>query len=258
MRIVLTTGLIFFAAIVDAQKLDSLLSGVYYWDKLESKEEDMRMRRDVLEGKTFALDHFEVYALTLEAGMSYPLHHHADKDELMIMKEGELKVIINEKVKVLGPGGVAFTMAGDQQEVQNLGTAAATYYILTYRSKLPTDKERAKKEGGSFLLNWNELKTSDNGKGYRRDFFDRGTSQLRQFEMHTTALNPDSVNHAPHTHEQEEIVLIVKGNVEMQVGDKRYKAAAGDLYFLSSNMLHGSLRNIGKEQCEYFAIQWRN
>lgn len=258
MRRVLIIVLLFFSAIVKAQKVDSLLSGVYHWNQLDPRDEDGVIKKQILEGKTFALDHFEVYAITLEPGMSYPRHSYADQDELMIMKEGELKVITNQEVKVMVPGSVAFVMAGDQQEIQNLGTTAATYYILKYRSRKPIDKERAKKDGGSFMLNWSELTTSSNSKGYRRNFFDRGTSQLRQFEMHTTALNADSTNHAPHTHEQEEIVLIIKGNVEMQIAGKTYKAGAGDLYFLSSNVLHGWLRNTGNSICEYFAFQWRN
>ena len=117
--------------------------------------------------------------------------------------------------------------------------------------------ERAKKAGGSFMLDWNDLKTNNTGKGYRRDFFNKATSQLTQFEMHTTALNADSVSHAPHTHVQEEIILILRGNVEMFIDGKLYKGAAGDLYFISANVPH-ALKNIGKEQCEYFAFQWRN
>ena len=117
--------------------------------------------------------------------------------------------------------------------------------------------ERAKAAGGSFMLDWNELKTSNTGKGYRRNFFNRATSQLNQFEMHTTALNADSVSHAPHTHIQEEIILVLRGNVEMHIDGKYFKGAAGDLYFISANVPH-ALKNIGKEQCEYFAFQWRN
>ena len=119
------------------------------------------------------------------------------------------------------------------------------------------DIDRAKRAGGSFMLDWNELPTSNTGKGYRRDFFNRPTSQLVQFEMHTTALNANEESHAPHTHVQEEIILILKGNVEMYIDGDRYKASAGDLVFLPSRIPH-ALTNIGEEQCEYFAFQWRN
>jgi hypothetical protein len=59
------------------------------------------------------------------------------------------------------------------------------------------DVARANQAGGSFMLDWNALNPSNTGKGYRRDFFNRPTSQLAQFEMHTTALNADSISTRP-------------------------------------------------------------
>ena len=240
-----------------AQKNDSILSGVYYWSKLEPIKEDTRVRRQVLEGKTFALEYFEIHASTLEPGKApHPPHTHADQEELIIVKEGQVKITISGQSKILSPGSIAFAMPGDEHGIENAGKTQATYYILKYKGRSP-NIERGKQAGGSFMLDWNELKTSNTGKGYRRDFFNRATSQLKQFEMHTTALNADSVSHAPHTHVQEEIVLILRGNVEMFIDGKLFKGAAGDLYFLSANVPH-ALKNIGKEQCEYFAFQWRD
>ena len=241
-----------------AQKTDSLISNVYHWNMLEVKKEDTRIRRQVLEGKTFALSQFEIHASTLEPGKApHPPHVHDDFEELIIVKEGQIKITIGEKSKILGAGSIAFAMPGDEHGIENAGNTEATYFILKYKGKLPLNLERAKLGGGSFMLDWNELKTDNTGKGYRRDFFNRATSQLNQFEMHTTALNADSVSHAPHTHIQEEIILILRGNVEMFIDGKLYKGAAGDLYFISANVPH-ALKNIGKEQCEYFAFQWRN
>lgn len=241
-----------------AQQNDSLQSGVYYWNKLEPAKEDTRIRRQILDGKTFALANFEIHTSTLEPGKApHPPHSHTDQDELMIVKEGTVKITIGNKSRILGPGSIAFTMPADEHGIENAGNTQATYFILKFKGKAPMSAARAKQAGGSFMLDWNDLKTSGTGKGYRRDFFNRATSQLAKFEMHTTALNADSVSHAPHTHIQEEIVLIIRGNVEMQIGNEFYKGETGDLYFLSSNDPH-ALKNIGKDQCEYFAFQWRN
>jgi uncharacterized cupin superfamily protein len=257
--------LLLLPSIVPAQKNvqgtsngDSLLSNVYYWNKLEAKKEDTRLRRQVLEGKTFALSYFEIHASTLEPGKAPHLPHvHTDQEELMIVKEGQVRITIGGLSKILGPGSIAFAMPGDEHGIENAGNTEATYYILKYKSKLPMDLERAKQSGGSFMLDLNDLKTKNTGKGYRRDFFNRATSQLTQFEMHTTALNADSVSHAPHTHIQEEMILITRGDIEMNIAGVLYKASAGDVIFLSSGVVH-NLKNTGKEQCEYFAFQWRN
>lgn len=257
-KILLLSTFILFTSALAGQKTDSLLSGVYYWDKLEQKKEDTRIRRQVLEGRTFTLSYFEIHASTLEPGKApHPPHVHDDQEELMIVKEGQVKITIAGKSKILGPGSIAFAMPGDEHGIENTGNTTATYFILRYKGTLPMNMERAKVAGGSFTLDWNELKTSNTGKGYRRNFFNRATSQLNQFEMHTTALNADSISHAPHTHIQEEIILVLRGNVEMHIDGKYFKGTVGDLYFISANVPH-ALKNIGKEQCEYFAFQWRN
>lgn len=241
-----------------SQKDDSLLSRVYYWNKLQPVKEDTRVRRQVLEGKTFALDHFEIHASTLEPGQApHPPHTHADEEELMIIKEGTVKITIAGVRKILGPGSIAFAMPGDEHGIENAGKTQATYYILKYKGKMPMNIDRAKQAGGSFMIDLNDLKASNTGKGYRRDFFNRATSQLAQFEMHTTALNKDSASHAPHTHVQEEIILILRGNVTMNIDGKLIPASPGDVVFLSSGIRH-ALLNTGKGQCEYFAFQWRN
>ena len=116
---------------------------------------------------------------------------------------------------------------------------------------------RAKQNGGSFMINWDTVTVKKTDKGQRREFFNKPTSQLVKFEMHTTALNAGLDSHAPHTHKEEEIILIIKGNVTMHIDGKLYPAGPGDVVFLSSGVPH-ALKNTGTEQCEYFAFQWRN
>ena len=250
-------SLMLYAQLLMGQKTDSLLPTVYYWNKLEAVKEDTRIRRQVLEGSTTSLSYFVVHSSTLEPGKApHAPHTHADQEELMIIKEGTVKITINGVSRILGPGSVAFAMPGEEHGIENAGNSQATYYILRYKGRQP-NLERGRQAGGSFMLDWNELKTRNTGKGYRRNFFDRPTSQLNQFEMHTTALNADSVSHAPHTHVQEEMVIILRGNVTMHIDGKLFPASTGDLVFLPTMIPH-ALLNTGKEQCEYFAFQWRN
>jgi (S)-ureidoglycine aminohydrolase len=241
-----------------AQTKDTLLSNAYHWNALKPVKKESSVTRQILEGKTFALNHFEVHATTLEPGKApHPPHTHKDQDELVIVKEGQVTITINGISKTVGPGSIALIMPGDAHGIENAGNTQAAYYILKYGGKLPMDTARAKQAGGSLVLNFNDLKTSNTAKGYRRDYFNRATSQVPQFEMHTTALNVGEVSHAPHTHVQEEVILVLRGNVEMQIGETLRKGTTGDLYFVSSNVPH-NLKNIGNEQCEYFAFQWRN
>ena len=190
-----------------AQKTDSLPPKVYHWDSLAIKKQKSWTTRSVREGSTTSLAWFEVTTITLEPGKaSPPSSVYYDLEELIIVKEGQVNITINSVSKKLGAGSIAFAMPRMVHTVRNAGNTKATYYLLKYKGRLPMDIDRAKRAGGSFMLDWNELPTANTGKGYRRNFFNRPTSQLGQFEMHTTALNTNEESHAPHTHVQEEII----------------------------------------------------
>lgn len=258
MKSLLLACLVLSSFSIKAQKTDSLPSHVYRWDSLAAKKQKTWTTRSIIEGSTSSLSWFEVTAITLEPGKaSPPSSAYYDVEELLIVKEGQVNITINGVTKKLGPGSVAFAMPRIVHGISNTGNTRATCYVLKYKGKSAMDIERAKRSGGSFVLDWNELATTNTDKGYRRDFFNRPTSQLAQFEMHTTALNAGEESHAPHSHVQEEIILILRGNVEMYIDGDRYTASAGDIVFLSSRVPH-NLTNTGEEQCEYFAFQWRN
>jgi (S)-ureidoglycine aminohydrolase len=107
------------------------------------------------------------------------------------------------------------------------------------------------------MMDWNELIVKKTEKGESRPIFDTATPMFARFDMHATALNPGISSHAPHTHRAEEIILMIKGNGEMQIGETFHKAKTGDVILLNSNVLH-AFTNTGSEQCGYFAIQWHN
>ena len=246
------------SSFISAQKTDSLPGNVYHWDSLLTTVEESRARKQVMEGSTTSLIHFEVHASSIQPGKApHPPHTHADEEELIIVKEGKVKITINGVSNTLGPGSVAYAIPTEEHGIVNVGNTQATYYIFKYKSRLPMDLDRAKKNGGSFMINWDTVTVKKTDKGQRREFVNKPTSQLVKFEMHTTALNEGLDSHPPHTHKEEEIILILKGNVIMHVGDKTYSAGPGDIVFLPSMVLH-NLVNKGKGQCEYFAFQWRN
>jgi (S)-ureidoglycine aminohydrolase len=241
--------------VAEAQRSDSLLSGVYSWQTFHTKHNGQATEQSILKGRTQALSHFEIITKTILPG-SFEKGG-AKGDELIIVKEGVLQVQQNDSMHLIGFGGIAFTMAGDSYLLKNKSATSATYYLLKYLSRQPADTLGSAAAGGSFALDWNQTEYTTHEKGGRREFFNRPTSHVRKFEMHVTALHPGVDSHAPHTHTEEEIVLILKGNVTMDIAGRLYKAAAGDIVFLSSGVAH-ALQNTGNEMCEYFAFQWRN
>jgi (S)-ureidoglycine aminohydrolase len=146
-------------------------------------------------------------------------------------------------------------MSGDEHGWENAGDTPVTYYVFRYRSKALNVK-RGRIAGDSFMVDWDDIEFKKSDIGGRRQNFDRATSMYERFEMHVSTLNEGLTNHQVHKHRAEEFVLILRGEVEMPVGDSTFKASRGDLIFLASQMPH-ALNNTGNGQTEYFAFQWQ-
>lgn len=237
---------------------DTLSSKVYNWSNLKAHQTDGRERRNVLNGSTLDLVKLEIHTSTLGAKQTnHLLIAHDDVEELVIVKEGKLKVTIGETSKILGPGGLALIIAGDKQMFQNAEDLPVTYYVISFQSKDGLHAERGKSGGGSFMKDWNEYEVRKTDKGESRPIFDRPSSVFKRFDVHATALHPGFSSHAPHTHRAEEIILMIKGTGEMQIGETFHKAVPGDVILVNSKVPH-AFTNTGKEQCGYFAIQWHS
>ena len=247
---------ILVSCVSNAQVL-SVPSQVYNWNNLPVIKEETRDRRQMIDGSTIDLISLEIHTSTLEPGKApHASHTHADEEELIIVKEGKLKATIKDQTKILGPGSIALAIPGEEHGFVNGGDTRVTYYILKFKSKSPLNAERGKSAGGSFMIDWNDMAFVASEKGGRRNTFDRATSMFSRFEMHVTTLNRGLVSHSPHQHKAEEIIILIKGAAEMQIGDTHTKMEPGDLVFLESQVLH-ALKNVGDEPCEYFASQWQ-
>lgn len=234
-----------------------ITSHVYNWNDLKVEKSATNEKRQILEGGTVGLEYFEIHTSTVEPGQAaHASHTHDDLEELIIIKEGRLKVMIKDQTKILGPGSVALAMTGDEHAFSNGGETVVTYYVLRFRPRTAINKERGLKAGGSFMVNWDDVAYVETEKGGRRQIIDRATTMFGRFEMHVTTLNKGQVSHAPHKHLAEEVIILIRGYGEMQIGDMQIKAEPGALVFLESQVAH-ALKNTGDGPCEYFAFQWQ-
>ncbi len=105
------------------------------------------------------------------------------------------------------------------------------------------------------MVNWDTLTVQPTDRGEKRQLFDRPTALFGKFELHATTLNPGKVSHAPHTHRQEEIILLRKGDVEMQMEINSIPLRRGS-GISKLGVLH-ALKNTGSGTCQYYALQWQ-
>jgi (S)-ureidoglycine aminohydrolase len=235
---------------------DSLSSGVYNLDSIKAKNIKASQSKPRVYGSTTDLAYLSYHASILAPGTTnHPPRALDDREELVIVKEGQLTIQITDSSKTIGPGSISLIVAGDKQSFQNASDKPVTYLVLGFKAKSPVDITRGKAGGGSLIKDWNELTVRKTNKGESRPVFDRASSMFPRFEVHATVLNAGEESHPPHTHRAEEIMLMMKGAVTMNISSVNYKAVTGDVILVRPHVPH-NLKNTGSEQCWYYAIKW--
>ncbi len=257
MKHILIITLLVMPSLMFAQS-DSVVAGVYSYSNSKAIKIPGGERRNILSGSSTDLSKLEVHTVTLAAGKSASGSETAnDLEKLILVKDGALSLTVNDSTKVLGPASYAVLLAGDKQGFKNTSTKPITYYSISYRSRAPVNVRRGMEAGGASMKDWKDLQVKKTDKGESRQIFDRPSSMFARFDMHATALNPGFDSHAAHNHRAEEIILMIKGEIQVQLAQNFYTATAGDVIFYPSYSLH-AVKNTGNVQCGYFAIQWRN
>ena len=165
MKITLLAILIIMASSLKAQP-DSLLSGVYNLDSIKAKITPGDQKKRQLLGSTTDLATLSYHTSILEPGKTnHPPRALDDVEELILVKDGQLTININDSSKILGPGSIALIVAGDLQSFQNASVKPVSYYVLGFKSRPPVNINRGKANGGSLLKEWNELPVKKTNKG---------------------------------------------------------------------------------------------
>ena len=227
--------------------------GSYAWPTTDATNKNSSSV--MLSGGATDLSNLEVTANVLATGKKKKVQLPTTEEHLVLVKSGVLTITLNDSTFNLGKGSIALIMPGEKYSINNTGTVPCEFHVMKYQSKAPVDLARGKSSGGSFVRDWNKLTFKPHDRGGVRPYFTKGTAMSKRFEMHVTTLNEGKISHPPHTHRPEEIILVLEGNVDILIGDNRYKGQSGVVLFLPSNLPHG-LINDGMGQCTYFAYQW--
>ena len=212
-------------------------------------------KSSVFKGEGDALKLQEMNVIRIQEKKKYTVKAPADREHFFILKNGNLKIRFRDKEQVLPVGSMVTIMPKDQIVFENTEGILAELYEMSYLAKSPMNEERGIKAGGSFIVPWESAVFKPTAKGGGRQFFDRATAMLNRFDIHVTTLNVGQQSHDPHIHVNEEIILMIDGNAEERIGDKKELAKPGDVIRLGSKVLH-NITNVGNKPCQYYAIQW--
>jgi XRE family transcriptional regulator, regulator of sulfur utilization len=102
---------------------------------------------------------------------------------------------------------------------------------------------------------WQALTPKKTDVGERREVVRQPTRTLDELEMHVTTLNPHTASHAPHTHPNEEMVILKQGTLQAHVNGREVVLPAGGVLFFASMQPH-SVQNVGDVPATYYVINW--
>ena len=107
----------------------------------------------------------------------------------------------------------------------------------------------------SSAWNWVDFTAKKTPVGELRAVVDQPTRTLEKLEMHITTLNPHTASHPPHTHPNEEMVIVKEGTLQAHVNGKEIVVRAGGVLFYASMQPH-AVQNIGDTPATYYVINF--
>ncbi len=110
---------------------------------------------------------------------------------------------------------------------------------------------------GSQVFDWKDMVAKPNATGEVRSVVRAPTVTLDELEMHITTLKPGLSSHLPHTHPNEELLIVREGTVEALVDGKLKRVGPGSIVFQASNVPH-NITNVGDVPATYHVVNWKS
>lgn len=86
--------------------------------------------RPVLRGELPTGEYIEVHETALAAGKMPHAPHRHKHTELMLLRTGELELILDRKTEPLAPGDIAWCASDQLHGLKNTGTEPANYFVI--------------------------------------------------------------------------------------------------------------------------------
>lgn len=91
--------------------------------------------------------------------------------------------------------------------------------------------------------------------GDLRVYLDGNTEQLKALTVGSLELKAGQSPHPPHTHPEEEILLVADGQAEISIGGQVTKAGPGTVMYVGSNHVHGIV-NKSQSPMTFYYFKW--
>lgn len=101
-----------------------------------------------------------------------------------------------------------------------------------------------------------KVTTTKESFGELKVFFDGPTEQLKAMTAGSLLLYANQEPHPPHTHPEEEFMVITEGTGELMVNGKNYKVGPGSMMYCAANKLHGI--KAGPKPLLFYFYKWKS
>jgi quercetin dioxygenase-like cupin family protein len=92
--------------------------------------------------------------------------------------------------------------------------------------------------------------------GDLRIYYDGPTDQLKAMTAGSLKLNAGATPHPPHSHPEEEFMVVTEGTGEISIDGKVTKVRPGSMMYCAANQLHGIV-NTGQTPLLFYFYKWR-
>lgn len=120
------------------------------------------------------------------------------------------------------------------------------------------DEKAAKKTAKKlpdFTYTLEEAKLVKETFGIHRQYFEGPTDQLKLLVAGSVTLNPGATPHPPHTHPEEEIMVVTEGTGIIGLNGKDKKVGPGSMMYSAANKPH-DIRNTGTTPFTFYYYKW--
>ena len=104
------------------------------------------------------------------------------------------------------------------------------------------------------IILWDESRKVEEESGWRMPFINKDLCNANELFLHVVSVKPGERRHLPHTHQGEEVLYLLEGQVEATIGDEVRTINAPGALFCPEGIVHG-FRNNGKSDAKYMAIR---
>src|SRR5262245_57275257 len=135
-----------------------------------------------------------------------------------------------------------------------MATSASAQSAREHHAQAPADVSvETLPRLGTSVYRFNELPVTTTGQNRQRRMFTGKTHTGFKLESHQSDIAPGEVNHPPHQHLREEMMLVREGTMELTVAGNPMKLGPGDVGYIASNELHNA-KNVGSTRAHYFIV----